>query len=234
MKTFSVFVFLLISLHQISCFAVDVSGPRQFEPLVLRQDDAANRKAKQLVPGSEIKIFIPSLPYIYISHAINGALLRPANNDHGWKFDLATEFKRIDDTTYEFKLRSGVKFQDGTPFNADMVVLNMKYFKEKPFLFTKIDSVFDHAEKVDDYTVRFYLKEKYGQFLNDLIWVEFYSPKYLDKYGWNGKATLSQSRRTRLVWPRALHSHGRLYRRGPSDIPGNSEGKPSVLGSAIP
>ena len=189
MKIFIIFIFSLILLYPISSFSEDGFNFRQFNPLVLRQDDAPNRKAPQLAPGSQIKIYIPSLPYIYISHAINGALLRPANNARGWEFDLATEFRQIDETTYEFKLRKDVRFQDSTPFNAHMVVLNMDYFKKKPFLFSKIDSLFDHAEAVNDNTVRFYLKEKYGQFLNDLIWVEFYSPQYLKKYGWNGKAT---------------------------------------------
>ncbi|WP_245621480.1 ABC transporter substrate-binding protein [Enterovibrio calviensis] len=102
---------------------------------------------------------------------------------------MATSHRKVDDTTYEFSLRKGVKFQDGTPFNADAVLLNMKHFKEAPFLFTKIDTVFDRAEKVDNYTVRFHLKEKYGQFLNDAIWIQFYTETYLDKFGWNGKAT---------------------------------------------
>ena len=188
MKKAGILILVLWCLQPWSSFATQNSDQKLYEPTVLRPDDAANRKAPQQAPGSQIKIFIPSLPYIYISHAINGALLRPANNAKGWKFDLATEYKQLDETTYEFKLRQGVQFQDGTPFNAGMVLLNMEYFKKKPFLFTKIDTVFDHAEKVDDFTVRFHLKEKYGQFLNDLIWLEFYSPKYLEKFGWNGKA----------------------------------------------
>ncbi|MDD1793696.1 ABC transporter substrate-binding protein [Enterovibrio sp. ZSDZ42] len=139
--------------------------------------------------GSQLNVFIPSLPYLYISHSINSALLRPADNDRGWDYDMAVSHRKVDDTTYEFSLRQGVKFQDGTPFNADAVLLNMKYFKEAPFLFTKIDTVFDRAEKVDNYTVRFHLKEKYGQFLNDAIWIQFYTETYLEKFGWNGKAT---------------------------------------------
>jgi peptide/nickel transport system substrate-binding protein len=35
--------------------------------------------------------------------------------------DLATAWRRIDDKTWEFDLRQGVKFQDGTPFTADDV-----------------------------------------------------------------------------------------------------------------
>ncbi|GAA3410558.1 ABC transporter substrate-binding protein [Paenibacillus hodogayensis] len=34
---------------------------------------------------------------------------------------LATEWKSVDDTTWEFKLREGVKFHNGEPFNADAV-----------------------------------------------------------------------------------------------------------------
>ena len=143
----------------------------------------------EAVPGSHIKVFIPSLPYIYISHAINGALLRPADNERGWDYDMAISHRLIDDKTYEFSLRKGVLFQDGTPFNADSVVENMTSFKKAPFLFTKIDTVFDRVEKIDDYTVRFYLTEKYGQFMNDTIWIQFYASAYLKKFGWNGKLT---------------------------------------------
>lgn len=34
---------------------------------------------------------------------------------------LATEWKALDDTTWEFKLREGVKFHNGEPFNAEAV-----------------------------------------------------------------------------------------------------------------
>jgi peptide/nickel transport system substrate-binding protein len=141
-----------------------------------------------LVKGSHVKVFIPSLPYLYTSHSINGALIRPSDNEQGWEYDMAISHRQIDEKTYEFKLREGVRFQDGSPFNADAVVLNMDYFKKKPTLYSKIHLVFDHAEKVDDYTVRFHLTEKYGCFLNDVIWMQFYTEPYLKKFGWNGKA----------------------------------------------
>ena len=34
---------------------------------------------------------------------------------------LAVEWNQLDDITWEFKLREGVKFHDGTPFTADAV-----------------------------------------------------------------------------------------------------------------
>ncbi|EIJ41139.1 ABC-type dipeptide transport system, periplasmic component [Beggiatoa alba B18LD] len=166
-----------------------VTTGSRYEPLTLRADDSSKRTAPALTKGSHLKVYLPSLPYLYISHAINGALFRPANNTKGWDFDLATTYRQLSETVYEFTLRQGVVFQDGTPFNADAVLLNMHYFKQKPFTYSKIHQVFDHAEKVDDYTVRFYLTEKYGVFLNDVVWIQFYTKTYLEKFGWNGKPT---------------------------------------------
>ncbi|WP_252502145.1 glutathione ABC transporter substrate-binding protein [Sporosarcina sp. Marseille-Q4943] len=39
---------------------------------------------------------------------------------------LAEEWEAIDDTTYEFKLRQGVTFHDGEPFNAEVVKMNLE------------------------------------------------------------------------------------------------------------
>ncbi len=40
--------------------------------------------------------------------------------------NLATSWKAIDETTWELKLRSGVKFHDGSPFTAEDVKFTMK------------------------------------------------------------------------------------------------------------
>lgn len=159
----------------------------RIEPVQLRRDDAPGRVLSNVAEGSHVKVFIPSLPYLYTSHAINGAMIKPSDNQRGWEYDMAISHEQIDETTYEFALRKGVRFHDGSPFNADAVVMNMDAFKLDPVEYSKIDKVFDRAEKIDDYTVRFHLKEKYGCFMNDLIWMQFYTKEYLDKFGWNGK-----------------------------------------------
>jgi len=139
--------------------------------------------------GSHVKLFLPNLPYLAISHAINASLVRPANNEEGWQYDLAISHHNIGDTIWEFELRQDVHFQDGSPFNADSVLLNMDYFKKQPFTFTKLSKILDRVEKVDDFTVRFHLTEPYGVFLHDANWLQFYTRNYLEKHGWNGKPT---------------------------------------------
>lgn len=165
------------------------SSAPPIQPLVLRPDDAPDRALPGIVPGSHVKISLPSLPYLSTSHAINGALIRPADNAAGWEFDMAVAYREVNETTYEFDLRKGVVFQDGTPFDADAVVMNMESFLQKPVTYSKIADVLERVEKVDDHTVRFHLNQKYGSFLNDAIWLQFYSETYLktNEGGWNGK-----------------------------------------------
>lgn len=182
----------IVVLWLLLTFVQAVHGANEvvlYEPLQLRPDDAPEQVASSLIEGSHLRVFLPSLPYLYISHAVNAGLIRPANNERGWNYDLAVSHTQPDDTTYEFVLRQGVVFQDGTPFDANSIRLNMRYFKRKPPLYSKIHEVIRRVKKVDDYTVRFYLKEKYGMFINDLMWIHFYTPDYLLEYGWNGKPT---------------------------------------------
>ena len=63
----------------------------------------------------------------------------------------------------------------------------MTYFKRQPFSFSKLSTILNKVEKVDEYTVRFHLSEPYGVFLHDANWLQFYTPAYLEKHGWNGK-----------------------------------------------
>ena len=69
---------------------------------------------------------------------------------------LAEEWEPIDEKTYEFTLREGVKFHDGEPFTADAVKANLDRIRDKEvaspryFLFEMISDV----EVVDEHTVR--------------------------------------------------------------------------------
>ena len=155
----------------------------------LMDDPAPTKVNGEFKKGSHVKLFLPYLPYIAISHSINAALVRPANNTKGWEYDLAVSHSHRDNQIFDFTLKRGVRFQDGSPFDADSILLNMEYFKKRPFTFTKLYQVFDRVEKIDDYKVRFFLKEPYGVFIHDALWLHFYTKAYLEKYGWNGKST---------------------------------------------
>ncbi|HWI61973.1 MAG TPA: glutathione ABC transporter substrate-binding protein [Symbiobacteriaceae bacterium] len=70
---------------------------------------------------------------------------------------LATEWKSVNDTTWEFKLRQGVKFQDGTPFNAEAAKFSVERLKNPEtkgpgaYIVTMIKEI----KVVDEYTVQF-------------------------------------------------------------------------------
>ncbi|MBF0289904.1 MAG: ABC transporter substrate-binding protein [SAR324 cluster bacterium] len=176
---------LLLSLCLVSFFASSANADAL--DIGLAVDPVPNEVTDEIRPGSHVKLFLPNLPYLAISHAINAALVRPANNDRGWQYDLADSHSSIDDKIWEFRLRQGVTFQDGTPFNADSVLENMSEFVKEPFTFSKLSKILKQVEKVDEYRVRFHLSEPYGVFLHDATWLQFYTRSYLQKFGWNGK-----------------------------------------------
>lgn len=154
-----------------------------------RRDTAPDRVSGSFLKGSHVKLFVPNLPYLAISHSINAALVRPANNEQGWEYDLAVNHTHQGNKIFDFTLKKNIKFQDGTPFDADSVLLNMKYFKLRPYTYTKLYKIFDRVEKLSQYKVRFVLTEAYGVFIHDAIWLQFYTKSYLEKFGWNGKST---------------------------------------------
>ena len=70
---------------------------------------------------------------------------------------LATSWKVVDNTTWEFSLRSGVKFHNGEPFDAQSVKATMDYIKDpanKTHYAARWNLV-KEVQIVDPYTVRF-------------------------------------------------------------------------------
>jgi ABC-type transport system substrate-binding protein len=113
---------------------------------------------------------------------------------------LATEVPSIenggisaDGLTYTFHLRQGVKFHDGTAFNASAVKysIDRAMFYEDPespgWIITQaLDKEnTSSVEVVDEYTVRFHLKNPYSPFLYCLAYTVacIVSPTYLEANG---------------------------------------------------
>ena len=70
---------------------------------------------------------------------------------------LAVSWKPVDETTWEFRLRDGVKFTDGTPFTADDVVFTfarVPTILNSPSSFMFAVKPITKLEVVDDHTIR--------------------------------------------------------------------------------
>ncbi len=97
-----------------------------------------------------------------------------------------------DGLVYTFKLKSGIKFHDGTPFNAEAVKVNFDRVTNpdnKLKRYTLYKNI-AKTEAVDANTVRFTLKEPFSPFVNTLAHPSgvIISPAALAKYGSKGIA----------------------------------------------
>jgi peptide/nickel transport system substrate-binding protein len=106
--------------------------------------------------------------------------------------DLAERWEELDDTTYVFSLRQGVKWHNKPPLNGRELVAEDVKFTYDRFLREPgnpnryiLDSV-DRIEVVDRYTVKFSLKEPYVWFVNALaystsMWI--IAPEMVQQFG---------------------------------------------------
>jgi peptide/nickel transport system substrate-binding protein len=93
---------------------------------------------------------------------------------------LATSWKPIDDKTWEFKLRKGVKFTDGTELTAADVVYSIDRVPNvpnSPGPFSAYTKAIIAKEIVDPYTIRFKYAAPYPLAPNDLSTIYIVSKK---------------------------------------------------------
>ena len=102
-----------------------------------------------------------------------------------------------DGKEYTFHLRQGVKFHDGTDFNADAALAEIDrvtnednqyyvYKQEGVSSFAKFTwGLVTKAEKIDDYTIKITLSDPHSPFLASLAmaWSGMMSPAAVQKYG---------------------------------------------------
>ena len=93
---------------------------------------------------------------------------------------LAVSWKPLSDTVWEFKLRQGVKFHDGSPFTADDVLFtferapNVEASPSSFALYTKGKTL----EKIDDFTIHITTERPYPLMPNDLSTINIISKKH--------------------------------------------------------
>ncbi|HEY8417701.1 MAG TPA: ABC transporter substrate-binding protein, partial [Limnochordales bacterium] len=82
--------------------------------------------------------------------------------------ELAETITQIDPTTWEFRLRRGVKFHDGTEMTAHDVAFSINRYVQEGAMAGQTSPRKDllgpvtHAEAIDDYTVRVYLSSPWS------------------------------------------------------------------------
>jgi peptide/nickel transport system substrate-binding protein len=94
---------------------------------------------------------------------------------------LATQWKTVDPTTWEFTLRRGVKFHDGSEFTAEDVVASLERVPKvpnSPSPFTAYTKQITRIEVVDPYTVRLHTATPYPLMPSDLTQVFIVSHRY--------------------------------------------------------
>ncbi|MCF6092396.1 ABC transporter substrate-binding protein [Microaerobacter geothermalis] len=114
---------------------------------------------------------------------------------------LAEEWDSQDGLTWTFKLRQGVKFHDGTDFNADAVVFNFERWMDKENPYHQGDfpyysymfggfkgdegHIIKEVKSVNPYTVQITLNRPYSPFINTIAMPAFAiaSPEAVKKYG---------------------------------------------------
>ena len=115
-----------------------------------------------------------------IAQHVYGYLVQ-TNEKEGLEPGLATEWKVIDPTTWEFKLRRGVKFHDGSDFTAEDVVASIRRVPRvpnSPSPFVAYTKQIQNIEIVDPWTIRLKTATPYPLMPSDLAQVAIVSKKF--------------------------------------------------------
>ncbi len=119
---------------------------------------------------------------------------------------LAVSWKAVDDLTWEFKLREGVKWHDGSPFTADDVIFTFGRAPDVPNSPSSFGTYLKGKtiEKVDDLTVRIKTAAPYPLMPNDMSTFSIVSKKHGDGAGTedynSGKAAIGTGAYKFVEW----------------------------------
>jgi peptide/nickel transport system substrate-binding protein len=103
---------------------------------------------------------------------------------------LAESWRLVDDVTWQLKLRKGVVFHDGEPFNAEAVRFTFQRVLDPEQKSPNRANVAEitRVEVVDDYTVNLITRQPYAPLINRLLDFAIVPPKYVAEKGNQGFA----------------------------------------------
>jgi peptide/nickel transport system substrate-binding protein len=104
--------------------------------------------------------------------------------------ELAESWKLLDENTWQFKLRKGVVFHDGEPFNAEAVRFTLQRVLDPNQKSPNRANIAEIAkvEVLDNFTVNLITQKPYAPLVNRLIDFPILPPKYTAEKGNQGVA----------------------------------------------
>ena len=103
---------------------------------------------------------------------------------------LAESWRHVDDTTWQLKLRRGVVFHDGEPFNAEAVRFTFQRVLDPEQKSPNRANMAEVArvDVIDDHTVNLVTRQPYAPLINRLLDFPMVPPKYVAEKGNQGMA----------------------------------------------
>ena len=179
---------ILVTLIMLGLLVGLLSGckPQAAQPvtLVFAKGDAVNLDPANVTDGESITVM----------NNIFEGLVRYKAGSTEVEPGLATSWEPSSDgLVWTFHLRQGVKFHDGTPFNADAVVFSLERQRDENHPFHQYGeweywgwcfSEIAKTDKVDDYTVKITLSKPFAPFISTIAMFTAYivSPANAEQY----------------------------------------------------
>jgi len=156
-------------------------------------------------------VWNPFVPGSRSDHGFHQAIIEPLfllNYESGEILPWLGESFLHDDslTTWTLRLRPGIEWSDGEPFDADDVIFTANMLLEhSPHLLysASLATWIDHVEKVDDLNVRFHLKRPNPRFQLDYWSVKIWGgANIVPQHIWEGKDPITfKNYDPALGWP---------------------------------
>jgi len=172
LKRFMVFVLVLMLLFT-SAMLITGCETKEVEEVVEEEEE----KEMILATASEVESLCPITPpsarlgtaVLVMSHTLESLFM--VNPDNFMPEPLLAESAEAspDGMAWTIKLREGISFHDGAPFNAEAAKLNLDRWRlGEAVVSGMLNDFVDEVEVLGDYTIKLHMKVPFGPMLNNL------------------------------------------------------------------